>query len=73
MIRVFIGYSRAAPVASSVAALSINRRPHHELQSTDLSFSGFLAPFLCDFRAGRRQPDRRTPAPLEPSGRLRPL
>jgi hypothetical protein len=71
MIRVFIGYSRAAPVASSVAALSINRRasqpvaithlalnqlagiyrrPHHELQSTDFSFSRFLTPFLCDFR-----------------------
>ncbi|MEK9969469.1 MAG: hypothetical protein VW600_10055 [Ferrovibrio sp.] len=70
MIRVFIGYSRAAPVASSVAALSINRRasqpvaithlalnqlqglytrPHHELQSTDFSFSRFLTPYLAGF------------------------
>lgn len=71
MIRVFIGYSRSAPVASSVAALSINRRasqpvaithlalnqlegiytrPHHELQSTDFSFSRFLTPYLCGFQ-----------------------
>lgn len=70
MIRVFIGYSRSAPVASSVAALSINRRasqpvaithlalnqlqgiytrPHHELQSTDFSFSRFLTPYLAGF------------------------
>ena len=70
MIRVFIGYSRAAPVASSVAAFSIARRasrpvaishlalnqlggvytrPHHDMQSTDFSFSRFLTPYLCGF------------------------
>lgn len=71
MIRVFIGYTRVAPVVSSVAALSINRRasrpvaithlalnqlaglytrPHHELQSTDFSFSRFLTPYLAGFQ-----------------------
>jgi lipopolysaccharide biosynthesis glycosyltransferase len=39
MIRVFIGYSRAAPVASSVAALSINRRASRPVSITHLALN----------------------------------
>src|SRR5690606_39966614 len=39
MIRVFIGYSRAAPVASSVAALSINRRASQPVAITHLALN----------------------------------
>lgn len=39
MIRVFIGYSRSAPVASSVAALSINRRASRPVAITHLALN----------------------------------
>ncbi len=39
MIRVFIGYSRSAPVASSVAALSINRRASQPVAITHLALN----------------------------------
>ncbi|MFC3677611.1 glycosyltransferase [Ferrovibrio xuzhouensis] len=39
MIRVFIGYSRAAPVVSSVAALSINRRASQPVAITHLALN----------------------------------